>query len=62
MDFDIQEGIVVFTFEGQTYSRGELKKLFEIVKDLSETNDYEWPYRGPDLQSRALTIIAKSKR
>ncbi len=38
------------------------RKLELIIKDLAETNDYEWPYRGPDLQSRAHTLIGKSKR
>jgi hypothetical protein len=49
------------TINGIEYTKEELEKLFEIVKDLAETNSYEWPYRGEELQSRATTFLKSSR-
>ncbi len=62
MDYSLQDGKIVFTIDGQTYSREEVHKLFNILKDLMETNSYELPYRGEDLISRTTAIMGKSKK
>lgn len=62
MTFEIKDREIVFLVDGQEYSRTEIKKMIEILTDLGEINDYEWPYRGPELQSRAHTLMGKSKK
>ncbi len=62
MTIEIKDREIVFLVDGQEYSRSEIKKMIEILTDLSQICDFEWPYRGPDLQSRAITLVGKSKK
>lgn len=62
MDFDIQNRKIVFNVDGVEYSQEEIKKMIAILTDLAETNAYEWPYRGEDLASRAISLVKRSKK
>ncbi len=52
----------IYIVDGQEFTREEIKKMIEILSDLIETSAFEFPYRVPDLQSRAHTLLSKSKK
>lgn len=60
MAIELDTDGLVFVLEGQTFTRDEIKRMIQILHDLTETNDYEFPYVVPDLISRASFILKKS--
>lgn len=44
------------------FSQAEIEKMYEILKELSQTCEYEYPYRIPPLVSRAHSVVSKSEK
>jgi len=61
-EFEIIDNKIIFPFNGIDFSQDDIRKLLEIVTDLVETQDWEWPHRGPELRSKAATLIGRSSR
>lgn len=53
---------ITIDIDGHEYSIADLRKLIAIATELAHMAEWELVPLGPGLQSRAFTLVGKSKR
>jgi len=51
-----------FSLDGRIFTRTEILRMIHILEDLCELPEWSLPVEAPKIQSRAFTIIGKSKK